>query len=306
MIPRKLIFGPPWDYRPLFHSEVRPVLNTPLGALFKGDCLKILPNLKDQTVDMVFADPPFNLGKEYGGKVNDNLPDGKYVKFCKSWILECTRILKEGGAFFIYNLPKWNILFGAYLLELGLTFRHWIAINIKAGLPIQGRLYPAHYSLLYFAKGKAKTFRRIRTPIEVCRHCGGEIKDYGGHRDAMNPLGVNLTDIWNDIPPVRHWKFKNKKRRANQLSTKLLSRVVQISTVPGDIVLDPFGGSGTTFDVCENEGRHWVGIELESSTLLLRELKAEICTITRIMIMWNRACLLPIHQFPSESFSQNG
>ena len=61
----------------------------------------------------------------------------------------------------------------------------------------------SHYSLLYFSKGKPKTFRKIRTPIEVCRHCGGEIKDYGGHRHSMNPLGVNLKDVWTDIPPVR-------------------------------------------------------------------------------------------------------
>jgi hypothetical protein len=75
------------------------------------------------------------------------------------------------------------------------------------------------YSLLYYKKGKPKAFRRIRTPIQTCRHCSGEIRDYGGHRNAMNPKGVNLTDLWDDIPPVRHWKFKSKKRTANQLST---------------------------------------------------------------------------------------
>lgn len=274
MIQKRFKFGNPWDYGDLFNAISKPVLNTSLGVLFEGDCLKILPKLKNETIDLVFADPPFNLGKEYGAKVNDKLPDEKYVRFCKNWIAECTRVLKEGGAFFIYNLPKWNVLFGAYLFELGMTFRHWIAVNIKTGLPIQGRLYPSHYSLLYFTKGKAKTFHRIRTPIEVCRHCGGEIKDYGGHRNAMNPLGVNLTDIWNDIPPVRHWKFKSKKRRANQLSTKLLSRVVRMATNPSDVVLDPFGGSGTTFDVCENEGRHWIGIELESCDVIVERLES--------------------------------
>jgi site-specific DNA-methyltransferase (adenine-specific) len=83
-----------------------------------------------------------------------------------------------------------------------MQFRHSIAIEMKSCLPIPGRLYPAHYSLLYFTKGRPKTFRKIRTPIETCRHCGGEIRDYGGHRGAMNPLGVNLKDVWTDIPPV--------------------------------------------------------------------------------------------------------
>lgn len=274
MTQKRLKFGNPWDYTDFVNGEIKPVLNTSVGVLFGRDCLKILPLIKSGTIDLIFADPPFNLGKEYGSKVNDKLPDEKYIDFSKKWIFECVRALKDGGAFFTYNLPKWNIIFGAYLFELGMTFRHWIAINIKAGLPIQGRLYPSHYSLLYFSKGKAKTFRKIRTPIEKCRHCGGEIKDYGGHRDAMNPLGVNLTDIWNDIPPVRHWKFKNKKRKANQLSTKLLSRVVHMSTNKGDVVLDPFGGSGTTFDVCENEGRHWIGIELESYDVIIERLES--------------------------------
>jgi site-specific DNA-methyltransferase (adenine-specific) len=89
------------------------------------------------------------------------------------------------------------------------------------------------------------------------------VKDYGGHRGAMNPKGVTLKDVWSDIPPVRHWKFKSKERQANALSTKILDRVVEMSTVPGDIVLDPFGGSGTTFAVCERKRRHWIGAEID-------------------------------------------
>src|SRR6185437_5964530 len=159
--------------------------------------------------------------------------------------------------------PKWNIQLGAYLTTLGLEFRHWIAVEISSCMPIPGRLHPSHYSLLYYSKGKPATFRRIRTPIKTCRHCGEELKDYGGHRGAMNPNGVTLKDVWSDIPPVRHWKFKSKRRRANALSTKLLDRVIEMSTLPGDLVLDPFGGSGTTFCVCEAKGRRWMGVELD-------------------------------------------
>ena len=220
-----------------------PCYVSALGALFDDDCLSVLPFVADESVDAVFADPPFNLGKEYGRRSIDERPDSEYLDWCRRWIDESARTLKPGGAFFLYNLPKWNVLLGAYLTELGLTFRHWIAIEISASLPIPGRLHPSHYSLLYYTKGKPKTFHRIRTPIQICRHCGGEVKDYGGHRGAMNPKGVNLKDVWADIPPVRHWKFKSKNRRANALSTKILDRVVEISTVPGEMVMDPFGGS---------------------------------------------------------------
>lgn len=236
--------------------------------------MAVLPHIKDAVVDTVFADPPFNLGKEYGENSNDQKSHDEYLKWCKAWIADCVRTIKPGGAFFLYNLPKWNVLLGAYLAELDMDFRHWVAVEISACLPIPGRLHPSHYSLLYYTKGKPKTFRRIRTPIQTCRHCGGEVKDYGGHRGAMNPNGVNLKDVWTDIPPVRHWKFKSKDRRANALSTKILDRVVEMSTVPGDLVLDPFGGSGTTFAVCEKKGRAWIGMEIDFAQEIIDRLES--------------------------------
>jgi site-specific DNA-methyltransferase (adenine-specific) len=251
-----------------------PFFVSALGALFNDDCMAVLPFVKDQVVDTVFADPPFNLGKAYGARSNDDLPDAEYLNWCKSWIRECCRALKPGGAFFLYNLPKWNVLLGGYLTELGMTFRHWIAIEISACLPIPGRLHPSHYSLLYYTKGKPKTFRRIRTPIQICRHCSREIKDYGGHRGAMNPNGVNLKDVWSDIPPVRHWKFKSQDRPANALSTKILDRVVEMSTLPGDLVIDPFGGSGTTFAVCEKKQRYWLGTEIDFAKEIVERIES--------------------------------
>lgn len=268
-----------FDPAPLFRFPVgEPTVRTELGALYGVDCLAILPSLHDSIVDAVFADPPFNIGKVYGKNTNDSVPDAKYLNWSRAWVKECVRALKPGGAFFLYNLPKWNIPLGAYLTELGLTFRHWIAIEISTSMPIAGRLHPSHYSLLYYTKGKASVFRRIRTPIQTCRHCGGEIKDYGGHRDAMNPNGVSLKDVWTDITPVRHTKFKSQERTANALSTKILDRVVEMSTNVGDVVLDPFGGSGTTFAVCEAKRRRWIGTEIDyASDIALRLGSDEIC-----------------------------
>ena len=263
--------------RPAWAQEVlvgdcTPAFSTQNGVLFRGDCLDVMKLVKDEAVDTVFADPPFNLNKFYGARVNDNKSDSEYIAWCKLWLNESVRVLKPGGSLFVYNIPKWNMLLGAYLYEKGLEFRHSVAISMKAGLPIPRRLYPCHYSLLYFSKGKPKSFRKIRTPIETCRHCGKEIKDFGGHRDAMNPKGVNLSDMWLDISPVRHWKFKSPKRKANQLSTKILERVVEISTSPGDVVLDPFGGSGTTYAVCESRSRRWIGMEIETLEVIIERL----------------------------------
>lgn len=250
--------------------------STPNGLLVHGDSIEVLPKIKSEIIDTIFADPPFNLNKQYGPKVKDNLSPKDYLEWCKEWVTEGVRIIKPGGAFFIYNMPKWNVHLAGFLEQLGMQFRHWIAIDVTLGLPIRGRLYPSHYSLLYYTKGKPKTFKRIRVPIQTCRHCGKDIKDYGGHRKELHSKGLSLKDVWLDIPPVCHKKFKSKKRKANALSTKLLERVVNMSTEPGELVMDPFGGSGTTFAVCEHLQRRWVGVEIESVENIVERLNGEI------------------------------
>lgn len=255
-------------------KEFKPKLTTNLGLLFNVDCLKVLTNIKDNTVDTIFADPPFNLNKDYGKKVKDDLLEEEYLTWCFAWIDECIRILKPGGSFFLYNIPKWNIPLG-HRMGHNLLFRHWITISMKNSLPIANKLYPAHYSMLYYTKGKPTVFNKIRTPIETCRHCGKDLKDYGGHKKSLHADGISLTDVWTDVSPVRHRKFKSTSRKANQLSSKILSRVISMSTNPGDLVLDPFGGSGTTFSVCEQTGRKWIGTELGDCSSIIERLTTD-------------------------------
>jgi site-specific DNA-methyltransferase (adenine-specific) len=237
------------------------VLESTMGKLYQGDCLALMPHMDSDSIDLIFADPPFNLKKLYPSNIDDNLKSEQYLEWCEKWINECIRILKPGGSFFIWNLPKWNTYLAGYL-NRRLTFRHWISVDIKYSLPIKGRLYPSHYSLLYYCKGKkANTFHPDRLPMDICPHCLGDLKDYGGYKDKMNPDGVNLTDVWLDIPPVRHKKYK-KRNGSNELSVKLLDRIIEMASDEGDLVFDPFGGSGTTYAVAEIKKRKWLGIEI--------------------------------------------
>lgn len=239
---------------------IRPYLTTSFGALYAMDCLEFMKNLKSEIVDCIFADPPFNLGKNYKNSFNDKVDQGEYLLWCKEWIFEGSRLLKPGGAFFIYATPELAVHFAFYLNER-LNFRHWIALTMKGTYSRGKKLYPAHYALLYYTRGNPKTFNRLRVPVPTCRHCGGEIKDYGGHRNKLNPDGLNLTDFWDDTSPNRHKKFKVREG-VNELKLTIPERAILISTEPGDLVFDPFGGGGSTYQAAEKNRRHWIGTEL--------------------------------------------
>jgi len=244
----------------LSRKPPRPFLSTQYGSLFSNDCLDILRGLKSEVVDCVFADPPFNLGKDYKNGFSDKTSETDYYAWCADWIAECSRILKPGGAFFLYALPEIAVRL-ANLMQERLNFRHWIALTMKGTYSRGNKLYPAHYALLYYTRGTPKAFNRVRLPIPTCRHCGGEIKDYGGHRDKLNPEGLNLTDFWDDTSPNRHKKFKVRPG-VNELKLVVPERAILISTNEGDLVCDPFGGGGTTYQAAEKHRRHWLGTEM--------------------------------------------
>ena len=251
-------------------EEILPVFNTAWGELYHEDCVKALRKIDDETVDMVFADPPFNLDKDYGNGIDDNMSKSKYIEWCEIWLKECIRVLKPGGTLYIYNLPYWNIYI-ANILNQYLNFRHWIAVSMKGLIPVQGKLHPEHYGVLYYTKGeKPNTFNKQRIPIPTCRHCGGEIKDYGGKKSGLNPEGISISDVFTDINPVRHKKYKN--RSANELPLRLLHRLIALSTNEGDLILDPFGGAGTTYVVAEYLNRHWIGMEIGDIQVIIDRL----------------------------------
>lgn len=241
--------------------SLKPIFKTKLGRLYNEDCLKFLPEIEGDSVDLVFADPPFNLSKEYPSGIDDNLKEKEYLAWSEKWLFELIRVLKPGGSLFIWNLPKWNMRYLNFIDQY-LTFKHWIAVDIKYSLPIPGRLYPSHYSLLYFVNGeKPNHFKPDRLPMPTCPKCHADLRDYGGYKNKMNPMGINLSDVWTDIAPVRHAKYK-KRKEANELPLKLMDRIIEMSSAEGSVVLDPFGGAGTTYITAELKNRKWLGSEI--------------------------------------------
>ncbi len=253
-------------------SGESPVFANARGLLYRTDCVKLFAALDDEVLDCVFADPPFNLGKTYGnGEVRDDLADHEYLKWCQHWLRESIRVLKPGAALFVYNIPRWALQIAAFLEDEGMMFRHWIALTMKGTFPRGKKLYPAHYALLYFTKGQPKTFNRVRLPIPKCRHCGGDIKDYGGHRKYLNPAGLNVTDFWEDTSPARHSKYKSRWH-INELKPMIAGRCFEISTSPHEIVMDPFGGGGSTYEAAGTLHRYWIGSEITDCQHIIQRL----------------------------------
>jgi len=252
--------------------------------LYHADCLDLLAATKDNSVDCVFADPPFNLGKQYGSKkVRDERTHVEYLHWTRRWISDCVRILKPGGSIFIYHIPKTLIDIANYLNYFDeMEFRNWIAIKMKNGFPSRNRLHPAHYGMLYYVKrGRKSKFRVVRYPSPTCRHCHKLLRDYGGYIEKYPTNGDNvplirIADVWDDINPNIH--HKNRPKSINELPSVIPERVILMATKKDDIILDPFVGGGSSLSLAERHGRYWVGSEIGSTaharTRILKEPKA--------------------------------
>lgn len=96
---------------------MKPFLTTAHGAIFQADCLRVLACMRSEVVDTVFADPPFNLGKDYKNGFEDDICTTDYFDWCHQWIHECARTLRPGGSFFLYATPELAIRFAAFMNE---------------------------------------------------------------------------------------------------------------------------------------------------------------------------------------------
>lgn len=229
------------------------------NQIIQDDCLKSFRKIPDESIDVVFADPPFNLKKKYRSH-NDNLELQEYLDWCEKWIKECVRVIKPTGSIFLHNIPRWLTYYSAMLNEVA-DFRHWISWDAPTA-PMGKTLQPNHYGILFYAKeARQNKFYEIRSPHKRCRKCGYLIKDYGGKKALLHPFGTLVSDVWTDIHRLRHNKYRDE--HPCQLPIHLLERIILMSTDENDIVLDPFSGTGTTAVASKRLGRNFIGFELD-------------------------------------------
>ncbi|MDR0763484.1 MAG: site-specific DNA-methyltransferase [Bacteroidales bacterium] len=230
-----------------------------LNKILQGDCLELFKNIPDNSIDMTFADPPFNLQKRYTS-YTDNLEFQEYLDWCKKWIAEIVRVTKPTGSIFLHNIPKWLTFYATYLNKFA-HFKHWIAWDAPTA-PMGKSLQPSHYGILFYTKeARGAKIYELRHPHKRDRKQGYLLKDYGCKKDGLHPFGPLVSDVWTDIHRIKH----NSKRDEHpcQLPLHLMDRLILMVTDETDVVLDPFSGTGTTAISAKRLGRNYIGFELD-------------------------------------------
>ena len=243
------------------------------ATVMHGDCASLLDqqNIPFGHVDLTFLDPPFNQDKGYN-EWDDNLPEAQYWKWMGNVCTKVYRQTASGGAIYFMQREKKTESVLRCLRESGWLFQNLIIWKKKTSAVPGMNRFGKHYQIIAFAtKGeRPRVFHRLR--IDPPLPAG-----YKYEREN----GMFVTDVWDDIRELTSGYFagdealrdaEGNRLHKQQAPIQLLLRIILSSTKPGDVVLDPFAGSGTTLVVAEQLARQSIGIELDNVNVdIIRE-----------------------------------
>jgi len=229
------------------------------SSLIVGDCVEVLSELPDNCIDMIFVDPPYNLGKAYKD-YKDKRDD--YKEWTIRWLKECFRVLKPQGSLFYLNIPQ-----NAHSIVPELLKDYWLVdwfVWESAGEP-RGKLIPAHYSLLWFSKSPHPVVYSLPAEQDSDRYC------LRGKCKAMRKLlqvqdKIEVCNVRWDIHRVKH--SSKRLDHPTQLPEKLCDFLIRLTTKEGDMVLDPMMGVGVFPYTAKLLGRRFIGIDISSEYVL--------------------------------------
>jgi len=217
--------------------------------ILQGDAIELFEELKNNSIDLIIADPPYNLGKDYGNNHDLKVFD-EYLDFSLKWLKGAHRVIKPMGTIYVFM----GVRFISYLYEimdrkLKMFFNSWICWHYTQGMGKKIGFSPRHDDILMFNKSQKFTFNldAVRVPQKY-------------YRARNNMRGANPGDVWK-FSHV-HYCNPNRQKHPTQKPEGLIERMVLASSNEGDIVLDPFSGSGTTLRVCQQLNRDCIGFEL--------------------------------------------
>jgi len=217
--------------------------------IITGDAINELSKLGMDSIDLMIADPPYNLGKDYGNN-HDIQGFDDYLTFSRNWLTQAHRVLKPTGTLYVFMGFRFiSYLYDILDRELRMYFNSWIVWHYTQGMGKVRGFSPRHDDILMFTKSKRFTFNLddVRIPQKY-------------YRERNNMRGANPGDVW-EFSHV-HYCNGNRQNHPTQKPEGLVKRMVLASSNENDLVLDPFVGSGTTLRVCQQLNRRAVGIEI--------------------------------------------
>lgn len=260
-----------------------PYLTTPLGTLFRDDAPAWLRSVPAESASLIVADPPYNLGKAAW----DDFPSqAAWVEWNVAWVREARRVLAPDGTLYLCGFPEPMTRIAAAIAPLFASFRSlvWYYRNKASMTDDWGR---SHETILHMRAGRSMRFDTDAVRIPYNQHTTrypertqaatstfARGRAPSADRWRPHPAGARPRDVI-EIPTLCNGSAE-KTEHPTQKPLELIRRLVLASSQPGDLVLDPFGGSGTTYVVCEQENRRWLGCEREESycALIARRLQA--------------------------------
>jgi site-specific DNA-methyltransferase (adenine-specific) len=217
--------------------------------IIKGDAIYEMKKISNNSIDLIIADPPYNIGKDFGNN-SDKMDFNDYISFTIEWTTEAKRILKPTGTMYVFMGFKFiSYLYEILEKEQKLLFNSWICWHYTQGVGKRKGFSTRHENILMFNKSKDFTFNLddIRIPQQV-------------YRSNNNMRGANPGDVW-EFSHI-HYNNKNRQNHPTQKPEGLIERLILASSNINDLVLDPFSGSGTTLRVSQQLKRQCIGIEI--------------------------------------------
>ena len=229
-----------------------------------GYCLENLSKIADNSIDLIFADPPYNIGKDFGNNKDKWNSTDEYISWCKLWIDECFRILKKDGTFYFMTATQFMSYLDVYVSEKYNVLSRIIWSYDSSGVQskkIYGSLYEP---ILMCTKNKNSKYTFNYEDILVEAKTGAQRKLIDYRKKVPTPYNTQKVpgNVWN-LNRVR-LKMEEYENHPTQKPESLLERIILASSNKGDIVLDPFSGTFTTSNVAIKLGRKAIGIELNN------------------------------------------
>ena len=227
---------------------------TEINKVYLGDCINIMGEFSSESIDLIFADPPFNIGIKYDN-YSDNKSYDNYYEWSEKWIKETLRILKPYGSIYIAIGDEFAAEINIILKKTGYHFRNWIIWYYTFGQNQKKKFNRSHTHILYFTKHKENfTFNADEIRIPSARQL-----IYNDKR--ANPKGKIPDDVWQFSRICGTFKERVGEHPC-QMPEILIERIIRTSSSKGDIVLDPFGGTGTTAMVAKKLKRDYITIDM--------------------------------------------